>query len=347
MSYKVANARQVMTMVERGVAAGLVPFIQSSPGIGKSAIVHLVAEKYNLQMIDHRLSTSAPEDLTGLPFRRLDNGRAEFVPFGDLFPLEGDEIPEGKDGWLLFLDEFNSAPKSVLAAAYKLVLDRMTGQKKLHPNVAIVCAGNLMTDRAIVNNIGTALQSRLVHIEMEANHTVWLEDVALRQHWDSRVIAYLSMHPSKLNDFQPDHQDRTFCCPRTWDMVNKYLKTRPGALDLEDQVFIAGTISAEEAVSFCQFTKVFDKLVTLKDIIKDPMTAKLPIDNPSSWATCMSLVEQTDNSNYASVYDYVERMDMSFRVLYTRALMAQKPELRSNPRFGEACIAVSRHLHGN
>lgn len=346
MSYQLANARQVKTMVERAVMAGLVPFIQSSPGIGKSAIVHAVAAENNLAVIDHRLSTSAPEDLTGLPFRRQKDGRAEFVPFGDLFPLEGDEIPEGKTGWLLFLDEFNSAPKSVLAAAYKLVLDRMVGQYKLHPNVAIVCAGNLMTDKAIVNNIGTALQSRLVHIQMEVNHTVWLEDVALPKHWDSRVVAYLSMHPNKLNVFDADHQDRTFNCPRTWDMVNRYLKTRPGELDMEDQIFICGTIAAEEGVSFCQFTKVFKTLVTLKEIIKDPMAAKLPPDSPSAWATCMSLVELTDDSNYPSVYDYVERMDMSFRVLFTRALMAQKPELRANPRFAQACVAVARHLHG-
>lgn len=39
-----------------------------------------------------------------------------FMPF-NIFPLENTPLPKGKNGWLLFLDEFNSAPKDVQAAA--------------------------------------------------------------------------------------------------------------------------------------------------------------------------------------------------------------------------------------
>ena len=95
--------------------AGLVPMVTSSPGLGKSALVKQIAKDFNLEVIDIRLSQCAPEDLMGLPMRNA-NGKAEFVPFS-MFPLEGDPLPPGKVGWILFLDEFNSAPKSVQAAA--------------------------------------------------------------------------------------------------------------------------------------------------------------------------------------------------------------------------------------
>ncbi|QDH84737.1 ATPase [Achromobacter phage vB_AxyP_19-32_Axy24] len=357
MSFALANSRQVRSMIERAVLSNLVLMITSSPGMGKSALVKSVAEQYNLKLIDHRLSTSAPEDLTGLPFRRAD-GRAEFAPFADLFPLEGDELPikqiikkEGEedqiiryDGWLLFLDELNSASKSVMAAAYKLILDRQVGQKNLHERVAIVGAGNLMTDRAIVNNMGTALQSRVVHATMEVNQKVWLEDVALPQKWDSRVVAYLQTYPTKLSDFDPEHKDRTFCCPRTWDMVNKYLKTRPGPLDAADRLFISGTISAEEGNSFVQFTKVFDTMITVADVVRNPDTAKVPDDNPTRWAVVMAMVEGTNEANYDAIMTYIERFDMGYRVVYTRALMAQQPALRKHPRFAEACINITQYL---
>lgn len=344
MNYKTATSRQVRSMIERAVSSGLVLMITSSPGMGKSALVRSVADDYRLQVIDHRLSTSAPEDLTGLPFRRAD-GRAEFAPFGDLFPLEGDPLPEGKDGWILFLDELNSASKSVMAAAYKLILDRMVGQHKLHPKVAIVAAGNKMTDRAIVNNMGTALQSRIVHVELELNHKVWLEDVALPQAWDSRVVAYLGTYPSKLSDFDPEHKDRTFCCPRTWDMVNKYLKTREGKLDDVDRIFISGTISAEEGVSFVQYCKVFDTMVKVSDIIAKPETAPLPSDNPTLWAVTMALTEAVNKSNYDEIMTYVERMDFGFQLVFSRSAMATKSaELRHLPRFAEAAIKVSKYL---
>lgn len=195
------------------IEAGLVPYVTSSPGMGKSAITHSVAAEFNLKMIDHRLSTSTPEDMTGLP-RFNEHGEATFAPFAELFPLDYTPLPDGKDGWMLFLDEFSSAPKSIQAPAYKLILDRMTGQKKLNSNVAIVAAGNLATDRAIVNPISTALQSRMVHLELELDFDEWLMDVALKQNYDKRIIAFLSQYPSKLMDFEPDHHDKTFCCPR-------------------------------------------------------------------------------------------------------------------------------------
>lgn len=111
--------RQLAIKIEKAIRAGVVPMVKGSPGIGKSSIYAQVAKKLGLKMIDHRLSTSAPEDLSGLPefFTDADgNRRARFAPF-DVFPIEGQTIPEGYIGWLLFLDEFNSAPKSVQAAA--------------------------------------------------------------------------------------------------------------------------------------------------------------------------------------------------------------------------------------
>ena len=108
------NANQAKVNIIRCIKVGLVPFIQSSPGIGKSSIVKQIAKEFNLKLIDHRLSTSSPEDLLGLP--HFEEGKAVFSPFRDIFPLEDSSIPEGKDGFLLFFDEFNSAPRSIQAA---------------------------------------------------------------------------------------------------------------------------------------------------------------------------------------------------------------------------------------
>lgn len=102
-SLSVCTPRQARYNIERCLKANVVPFITSSPGLGKSSIVKQIAEDYGLILIDHRLSTSAPEDLSGLP-RFREDGTAEFSPFAGLFPLRGQAIPEGKNGWLLFLN---------------------------------------------------------------------------------------------------------------------------------------------------------------------------------------------------------------------------------------------------
>lgn len=343
-SIAVVTPREARRCVERCITAGVVPFTTSSPGMGKSSIVRQIAEDYGMILIDHRLSTSAPEDLSGLP-RFTKDGRAEFAPFADLFPLEGDKVPDGYNGWILFLDEFNSASKSVQAAAYKLILDHMTGQKKLHERVAIVCAGNKATDRAIVNALSTAMQSRVVHIEMEVSFDEWLEDVALPQKWDERIIAYLSANRTKLMDFDPEHNEKTFCCPRTWEFVNKLLKGTSGPIPPEDTVLYAGTITSGVATSFVQFTNVYREMITVREIVKDPENARLPNKQDLAWAVVTSLTTQTDMSNYREVFKYVNRMEMTFQILFYRAIGKSLPQLNTTPEWRDAAIKLGRYVY--
>lgn len=55
--------RQMTKYVEEILKAGLVPFVTSSPGEGKSTIVKQIANKFNLEFLDIRLSTMESVDL--------------------------------------------------------------------------------------------------------------------------------------------------------------------------------------------------------------------------------------------------------------------------------------------
>lgn len=338
--------KQMKRAVSRVMRAGLVAFMRGSPGIGKSAIVRNLAGEFNLKMIDHRLSTSAPEDLSGLPHFNKE-GHAVFAPFADLFPLENTPLPQKEDGsyydgWLLFLDEFTSAHKDVQAAAYKLVLDKMTGQHKLHERVVIVCAGNKETDRAIVNKIGTAMQSRIITLELDIDFDEWLTEVALPEQYDSRIIAYLSMYPAKLFDFKPDHDGNTFCCPRTWEFMNK-LMCGEEVSDMDAPLF-AGTISASTAVEFISFCQLYKQLVTINEIVKDPKTALIPPDNALKWATISHLFERTTKDNIDDVVTYILRYSSTFQVLFFRGLLVRKPDLKGTPAFVKGASVIGKYL---
>ena len=340
LSAYTCTPRQVRKFVTRCMTSRLVPFVQSSPAMGKSAIMASIAREYNLKMIDHRLSTSSPEDLTGLP--HFKDGIASFAPF-NTFPIEGTPIPEGYQGWMLFLDEFNSGLKMVQAASYKLVLDKMVGQHKLHPNVVIVCAGNLESDRAIVNPVGTAMQSRLVHLMMELNFQEFMEDVAFPQHWDSRIIAFLSYKPSLLHDFRPDHNEKTFCSPRTWEFMNQLIKGHE--VKAEDAALYAGTITSGVAVDFINFVKVFESLPRIEAIVRDPSGTPLPSDSATRFATVSHLIERVKDDNFTEVATFINRMSAEFRVLFFRGLIIQKPELRKHSAFRSALVELSKYLN--
>jgi hypothetical protein len=335
--------RQVRGFITEVLYAGLVPFVRSSPGIGKSSIMRAIAKELNLHMIDHRLSTSDPTDLSGLP--NFDNkGMAYFAPFTELFPIASTPMPHGKDGWMVFFDEANSAKLDVQAASYKFILDRMVGQHKIHENVVVSMAGNLDTDRAITNRISTAMQSRVIHLEMEVNFNEWLEDVALKEGYDGRIIAYQSYKKGTvLMDFRPDHNEKTFCCPRTWAFMNRLIS---GKDVTEERVpLYAGTITSGVAVDFVQFCKVYKTLVTVKQILADPESCQVPDDLASKWAVIGHMMEHVDEKSLENLALYANRFPTDFRILFWRSIMVRHPRMRQHSAFSKAMIELSRYLN--
>ena len=219
----------------------------------------------------------------------------------------------------------------------------MTGQKKLHEKVVITAAGNLATDRAIVNVLGTAMQSRVVHIEMEINFNEWLEDVALKQNYDRRIIGFLAQFPSKLMTFDPNHTDKTFCCPRTWEFMNRLL----AVTDVTDDrvALYGGTISPGIAAEFVQFTKIYGSLINVREVITNPATAPLPEGAPMKWATVSMLMEKVDAKNFNALAEYMSRFDLTFRVLFFRSVLVRNPEFRNLDAFRQNMLTLSRYLH--
>lgn len=342
ISMYTVTPRQAKAMSTEIIEAGLVPYLHSSPGMGKSSIMCNVCKDFNLHMIDHRMSTSVPEDLTGLP-RFNERNRAEFVPFEDLFPIVGDEIPVGKEGWFIFLDEFPAALKQVQAASFKLILDKMVGQKYLHERVVIAAAGNLMSDKSIVNPLSTAMQSRMIHLEMRVDFVEWLEDVAIAQKYDSRIIAFLSQYNGKLMDFDPKHTEKTFCCPRTWEFMNRLIKGK--VIHDRNAAIYAGTITSGVAAEFIQFCRVYQHMIRLDDVIANPGKVPVPESVDLRWATITMLAEKSTQDNLTKVAEYVERFSLDFRVLFFRMVFHNPTlKLRDHPAFKKAMIDMNKYL---
>lgn len=332
---------QVRDMIIRCLEVQLVPFVTGSPGIAKSAVFRQIADDFSLEMIDVRLSQCAPEDLMGLPMR--DGNHASFLPF-KMFPTEDAELPENKNGWLLLLDEFNSATKMVQAAAYKIALDRMVGQASLHPQCFVAAAGNLSTDRAIVNQLSTAMQSRLIHFEMEASMA------AFRKHannagFDHRILGFLEFQPDRLHSFNPDHTDRTFPCPRTWEFVSKLIKDRP--FEEIPQALLAGAIGDGAAVEFHTFLQEFENLPSFQAILDEPKQIPVPPKASTRYAVVSMLLAKVNKDSLPSVATYVNRMSSEFQVLFYRSLVQRYPALRREPAYISGVEEVSKYLHND
>lgn len=340
------NSTQAAELVEIILLSGLVPYLKSSPGIGKSSIYKAFAKKHKLFFIDLRLSGADRTDLNGLP--DIKDGKAIFAQFEEHFPLETTPIPAGYDGWFLLLDEFPSAPRDVQAASYKLILDKMIGTKKLHPQVLLALAGNLASDRAIVNPIGTALQSRVVHINLVSHHNSWMNNVALPFKYNYRVLAFLNQFPSKLNNFHPDHEESTFACERTWEFTNNLVDTldRLGHPIGDKHIpLFAGAIGEGIGVEFVQYCKIINDVVKVSEVLQNPNTCRVPTDISLKWAAVTSLAENTDENNIATILEYIERFDASMAILYYRSVLVRNPQLRTAPAFSSAMLKLSQFIN--
>lgn len=332
--------KQTKKAIMECLEVGLVPFVRSSPGLGKSSINAEIAKLGNLEMIDLRLSQLTPEDFMGLPMRNAEGTKAQFMPFG-MFPLKGDPLPPGKDGWLLNLDEFNSGAKMVQAASYKLVLDRMVGQEHLHENVYIVCAGNLESDRAIVNQLSTAMQSRLIHIEMTADLGDWME-YAIKKGIDHRITGFLEFMPGKLHEFRPDHNDVTFACPRTWEFASRLVKGKKTSE--VSQALLAGTLSAGVATELMTFMEEFDKLPSYAEIVKDPLGLPQIYDTSTAYAVVSMLQDKVVEADFVPVAAYVKRLQPEFQTVFFRGCVARNPSIRRTRNFVDAVKHLTKFL---
>ncbi len=185
------------------------------PGVGKSQMVAQVASTHNVPVIDIRLSQMEPSDLRGIPFR-ADDSVEWAVP--SMLPDAERHGPKG----ILFLDEITSAPPSVSAAAYQLILDRKLGNYEVPEGWAIFAAGNRQGDRGVTYTMPAPLANRFSHYEVEVNLDDWVAWA-----WDrginDRLIAFLRFRPDLLFDFDPAHNPVAFPSPRSWEFAHNAL----------------------------------------------------------------------------------------------------------------------------
>lgn len=365
MSLQKVSLVQATRYSEMLLKANLVPYIAGSPGAGKSAMVHAIAKKFNLKVVDIRLSQEDPTTINGFP--EIDNGRSDYQP-PKRFPLHGvDELPlkeeyadkqgeydkliASKDavaladfqkqycyaGWIIFFDELPSAARSIQAAAYKIILDKLIGTHPLHSKARIIAAGNLTTDNAIVNEMGTALKSRMVHIHVESNPQAYLDLITTKLKFDTRLVSYLAYQKQKVNNFKEFNKgssDETFACERTWHFVDMFLKAnfpdQNSPIPDDVSTLLCGIVGST-ALEFVQYTHAFKDLPTLAQILANPTQVEIPQANAVKWLLMGMLVGSSDMKNVPTIMKYVDRLPKEFKFIYVKMLWGKADEFLSIP----------------
>ncbi|MBW5290386.1 MAG: hypothetical protein Rsou_0891 [Candidatus Ruthia sp. Asou_11_S2] len=250
-----------------------------APGIGKSQIISQVATKSGVNIIDIRLSQMEPSDLRGIPFK---NGDLVDWSVPSLLP---DSKRHGEQG-ILFLDEITSAPPTVSAAAYQLILDRRLGDYIVPEGWVIFAAGNRQGDRGVTYSMPAPLANRFSHFELDVNLDDWVA-WAYKNNIDERIIGFLRYRPEHLFEFDAKHNPVAFPSPRTWEFVHRALNKFGTDLSLFRQAASAcvGEVAGVEITTFVEHMADLPDL----DAIINGKNVSIPKELDLQYAICAAL----------------------------------------------------------
>ena len=312
------------------------------PGVGKSQIVAEVADKHDVPLIDIRLSQMEPSDLRGIPFR--SGGRVEWATPAMLPDAER----HGAEG-ILFLDEITSAPPSVSAAAYQLILDRRLGEYRVPEGWAIVAAGNRQGDRGVTYSMPAPLANRFSHFELETHLDDWVA-WAFANGLDERVIGFLRFRPELLFDFDPAHNPVAFPSPRTWEFANRALQKFGHNEDMLS-ASLQACVGPAAGIELAAFVQNLDKLPDIDAIVRgESLTVPDEVDLQYAVASALvgrALRARDEGGDARAVYGHILDYAAAFKqremgvMLVSDMHRAIGQDLFSVPQFSNWAKAVA------
>jgi hypothetical protein len=181
----------------------------------------------------------------------------------------------GKAEAIIGYEEMNSAPPSVLAACYQIILDRRIGNYVLPEGVDQFAMGNRETDKGVTFKMPTPLVNRFDHLEIRPYFDDW-QTWAIRSLVHSDVVGFLTAFPNQMFQFNPGTAARGFATPRSWVMVSKLLKALDeGKLNITDgqlAAMIYGAVGDGTGSEFVEFRKIAKALPRPDDVLSGRVT---------------------------------------------------------------------------
>jgi len=313
--------KQLLSELPAFHKAGLVPYVMSAPGIGKSSIFRQYAESVGLPHVDTRLAYSAPTDVRGLPY--LQKGEMNYA-----IPAE---YPTESSVWTL--EELPCAPRAVQIAALQLTLERCIGEYKVPEGTLLSVTGNRAVDKAHVERMSSAVINRLVLITLAPSVDDWTEWAFASGAVDPRVVAFIRFRPELLSQFDGAKWDgySAFPSPRSWEMVSKYISASSGSA--HTATILTGIVGQAAALEFNGFLQVFGRVPSIDAIMLDPDGADVPTKPDERYAIAAGLVGRMTEKSFPIISRYLARMPKDFEVFAVKAGLAKCKAIQQTTDF--------------
>ncbi|MBN8047495.1 ATP-binding protein [Paraclostridium bifermentans] len=263
------NFIDTLKSVNLVLATGEVPLVVGESGIGKTALAKKIAKEndWSLIVLDGNLLKEG--EIGGLPTvesyvvlnsngENIEKKTTIYAVHNKLREID-EEIAKGRNV-LLFIDEINRCEHTVQQELMNLILNREINGYKLDDEVKILAAMNPSSkygsdfDYQVVD-MDAAQENRFVWLNMEADHTQWI-NWAIREGIEDKVIEFISTFPEYLHKINDEDVRAT---PRSYERVSKsYTIFKEQKDSIPRSVFLnvikgnVGKVIGEEFISFIE-----------------------------------------------------------------------------------------------
>ena len=166
--------------------------------------------------------------------------------------------------------------------------------------------------------MSTALQSRFAHYNIRIDNQETIEYM-IKAGFDHRITSFLQFRPSLVMNFNPEHTEDTFACPRTWEFLSRAIKGRK--IDDSFAVHAAAVVGAGAGIEFIGFAQEFDRIPKLENILDDPEKEPVPSELSTKYATITMLAEYIKNDNAKAILAYVARFPSEMKIVFSKNIL--------------------------
>lgn len=277
-----------------------VPYIKGRPGEAKSGIARTIAKKLGINMVDLRLAEMDETEIGNYPQVEVDEETS--VKYLDYIVPKW-AIEANKQPTLLIFEEINRAPLPILNAALKILFEREVGSNyKLNDNVFMIATGNLgEDDGTFVNELDSALNNRLIHVNHKMTVDEWIENFA-NEGVIPDIVSFIKANPASYYSTKASTAEHeAYATPRTWTMLSDNIKANfgenPQLKDYYNYVADIGySFVGVENTNFINFAT---------DILKLSMDKIL-----KSFDKYKDIVLEMDRSRKTSLIEQLKEMDV-------------------------------------
>jgi hypothetical protein len=273
----VRACKEIISTIVKSDTKRLAPMLWGPPGIGKSSLVEQATRELGLGFKEVIAHLFTPQDVLGFPFLNPITHKQEFGE-PTVFP---DPARDGERG-IFFIDEIPNSVPAMMSAWGIIILTRSTKVYTFPPGWFIVCAGNNATDRAGSSRLISALENRLMHLNVVPELEEFFS-YAFSKGFNPTVLSFLRKFPDFLIKFDPKSPERGFPSPRSWEQasdVMKYFPFNPALIEEQTdepvsvtrardnlRATLSGVLGDGAALEFMSYLKTWKDMPDLEDIL--------------------------------------------------------------------------------